>query len=1846
MRAPSARGPDVLRFRAQPWVSDINESAIWDMVLRAAASSVSQKAAARGKPLRGTRGGDDASSVSARSAVSSASAGTRASSSSATSRGSGASLAASLSSSVSSLMGSKGRAAKRAPALDSGPRPRQRAGLPDLPEDELAGADSADGAHSTAVSGAAVAGAPAESRDSRPASDMHLKLAKLGGDSFPGSRRGASLGSSAILSAPKPLESAALPACAASEDEEADDDFGDAFVATDVLTPRSSRSNKSSSSVRCQQLPQAPEHLARKAEEGGSSRSSRFSPAPGGQDARALLQQSRQVLEHARHKRQPPPPPPPLREQRDTSSDVAAPKVSHTTEVPEEQDSARDAGAGRGGGAGGGAGVVARNHGGGRGLDVGPICPDANQVDSRMDSDSMDRDEGSIDPRASACGRSESGFSVLNDVMTQYTESEAPSDADNDDSSVDESDDGRVEQERQEFFREAFCLRGSDSEDDLTDLDQKLEARDAFESRRVRVRRVRRFYRRKVAVTAAPWTWGSGTLSKRAFAWGCSPCSCLLCVLPHPHTACASACRAHTLTPVHTAGFHWCLGHGTHVDEKYPRMLRSLRNKGIIQMAAGGQHVAALSSSGQVFTWGVGMYGRLGHASMQDSTRPMLMDVTKKDCQAAQVACGHMHSAFVTTQGEVWCWGMGLYGELGLDDRYDHWLPQQVSELKGLYVTHVACGEHFTLACTGAGASYSWGRGKYGCLGLGDREDRLKPVQLRALSRVRVVRVIAGKSNPLALSDDGKLYSWGRGKFGAHGHGHTSHVLAPRKLPLPEDRIVVDMDCGRHHCAMLTIKGEVWCWGGGQGFALGNGKEEDSGVPIRVESIRKFVIIQVACGGNRTAAVARGGNLYMWGGGTTVSDPQRFSDLSGHYGKLHVNEEGGVLDPQPTRSYLTQLREEFAQGSGELFADAQADKFPRDLLKAALNEEISPAPLLRLRFELVQGAAEAVARFGLKEKLLQGLPLIHPEWAEGGLLGHDEQDNPAYREPAGMQCREEAASGQVGGLGSGSPGSKEIFRLQQALMLMESRHPDTQEAMAVETRVAREVLQLSMRLAPTLPLDDEVYPSSAHVPVLAQGHRSAAGRRGTADDDTDSVVSAGSWRSARSRGSQRSNAASTLSFAGGFDLSAALETTQHALFGAPTPSASAVAGKPAQSLPGAPLPRALVAQQQPAGPAHVPLTDDEAGRRGSSVDGINSHQGSAKRGSEEAGMGLEEDGNDSGEEGTADRDRWADAEPDLVWSDDDNDAASEAGSSRSHWSTSERKRGQLSEAAQVRQALSRPRLLRQLHEQVVAVVLGDGFSIALCNKNEASSGVIAAQEIRVSSKVRHEARVAQRSFEEKHGNIAATAAGAEEGSSVGSYAALSSASRIEKLSEGVKTVKRGRRIAGAQEKKRKEDGGSEDEGSNMDHVQVTAGRQSVGHSGQEPCTGASAAGSDGGDAGGGGKDAINECEIAVALVSTPRRPETADACAGQMEGHEDVVGESRAPKEKRKKSGSASRAKALKARTVDAQGQEPVREILQGWMLVHETVQQVRLPSYITRHLEEPAMKWDQRWMVLNNNELLIFQSPEEAQPLGKVVLDGYFASDYTAESHWGGHLGTPPRKKGPGECRIPTLELKPNFLFSSGPNNARHLYCRVKDSDELSKWLHALSEAAVLRMVRNTFTPLDIRPWDADVDWSVPDATAAWDAWRDIDEKESRRIAAEAGAVDSGPCAGESGELKQGALDVECGPGGRNADVVKAGGTEGAAAASAAGESAAGSGQGLAGMVAGLVAGVAGVAGITPREGSVTARSQATSDSGSASTKTVAAAGPAGSVTGKHPPPQSDPCGGLEPNACDGTDS
>ncbi len=46
---------------------------------------------------------------------------------------------------------------------------------------------------------------------------------------------------------------------------------------------------------------------------------------------------------------------------------------------------------------------------------------------------------------------------------------------------------------------------------------------------------------------------------------------------------------------------------------KSPALVEGLSGKGVVRVATGGSHSAAVTTSGQLFTWGKGSYGRLGH---------------------------------------------------------------------------------------------------------------------------------------------------------------------------------------------------------------------------------------------------------------------------------------------------------------------------------------------------------------------------------------------------------------------------------------------------------------------------------------------------------------------------------------------------------------------------------------------------------------------------------------------------------------------------------------------------------------------------------------------------------------------------------------------------------------------------------------------------------------------------------------------------------------------------------------------------------------------------------------------------------------------------------------------------------------------------------------------------------------------------------------------------------------------------------------------------------------------------------------------------------------------------------
>uniref|UniRef100_A0A6N2M9F6 Aminotransferase class I/classII large domain-containing protein n=1 Tax=Salix viminalis TaxID=40686 RepID=A0A6N2M9F6_SALVM len=72
-------------------------------------------------------------------------------------------------------------------------------------------------------------------------------------------------------------------------------------------------------------------------------------------------------------------------------------------------------------------------------------------------------------------------------------------------------------------------------------------------------------------------------------------------------------------------------------------------------------------------------------------------------------------------------WGRNQNGQLGLGTTEDSLVPQKIQAFQGVSIKLVAAAAEHTAAVTEDGELYGWGWGRYGNLGLGDRNDRLVP---------------------------------------------------------------------------------------------------------------------------------------------------------------------------------------------------------------------------------------------------------------------------------------------------------------------------------------------------------------------------------------------------------------------------------------------------------------------------------------------------------------------------------------------------------------------------------------------------------------------------------------------------------------------------------------------------------------------------------------------------------------------------------------------------------------------------------------------------------------------------------------------------------------------------------------------------------------------------------------------------------------------------------------------------------------------------------------------------------------------------------------------------------------
>ncbi|KAL8044827.1 hypothetical protein ABFX02_08G071600 [Erythranthe guttata] len=314
------------------------------------------------------------------------------------------------------------------------------------------------------------------------------------------------------------------------------------------------------------------------------------------------------------------------------------------------------------------------------------------------------------------------------------------------------------------------------------------------------------------------------------------------------------------------------LGHPPETKtENVPSQVKALANVKIVQAAIGGWHCLAVDDQGRAYAWGGNEYGQCGEEPERkdDSGRPVRRDIAiPQRCvpklTVRQVAAGGTHSVVLTREGHVWTWGQP-------------WPPGDIKQIstpvrvQGLdRVKVIAVGAFHNLALLDDGTVMAWGSNEYGQLGTGDTQPRSQPIAVQGLSDLNLVDIAAGGWHSTALTDDGEVYGWGRGEHGRLGFGDDkSSKMVPQRVQLLVGEEIVQVSCGGTHSVALTRDGRIYSFGRGDHGRLGYGRKQTTGhpaeVPINIPPPKDFTESSaaegrwcstlVACGGRHTLAV-------------------------------------------------------------------------------------------------------------------------------------------------------------------------------------------------------------------------------------------------------------------------------------------------------------------------------------------------------------------------------------------------------------------------------------------------------------------------------------------------------------------------------------------------------------------------------------------------------------------------------------------------------------------------------------------------------------------------------------------------------------------------------------------------------------------------------------------------------------------------------------------------------------------------------------------------------------------------------------------------------------------------------
>ncbi|KAK6178679.1 hypothetical protein SNE40_011206 [Patella caerulea] len=263
------------------------------------------------------------------------------------------------------------------------------------------------------------------------------------------------------------------------------------------------------------------------------------------------------------------------------------------------------------------------------------------------------------------------------------------------------------------------------------------------------------------------------------------------------------------------SGANGCLGHGNHNDVTQAKIVEALLGYEVVEVSCGASHVLAVTNEHEVFAWGRGDNGRLGLGNQDLYTSPQEVTIPD-DMLPCSVHCGVDSSLIVTQDGRLLACGCNRFNKLGLDSVFNDGINTIVEEchtftpvathpINTITIEKTALGTSHTAILSGEGELYMLGTNQFGQLGSDEDLIPRQPHHVKTFENCKINTIACGDTFTVAALEDGDVYTWGKGSRGRLGRPEEQSNI-PKKLTFSgEDPFfVVSISCSHGNTLLAT----------------------------------------------------------------------------------------------------------------------------------------------------------------------------------------------------------------------------------------------------------------------------------------------------------------------------------------------------------------------------------------------------------------------------------------------------------------------------------------------------------------------------------------------------------------------------------------------------------------------------------------------------------------------------------------------------------------------------------------------------------------------------------------------------------------------------------------------------------------------------------------------------------------------------------------------------------------------------------------------------------------------------------------------------------------------------------